>query len=321
MFFFTWEDRFLLSQELHRWKKWFFDKFWESAVSQYDKENFDDNKIMQDLSWSDIFSSKKMIIFKGYPADSTTDNKLTTNQINFLDNIIDDIDKWENLIVFISIKPDKRKKGYKIIDKKCKKKIFWKLKKPELIENIIKWSEETINKSTASKLIDMVWNNTWKLRNETMKIMTVCQVHNKKATDKLLDMIINKTNLWDPFAMMDKIFFKPQDAIKILENLQKNWENRNLLMWTLLRWCRNVILYIDCANSGMQSSGEIAKKIGAHPFVISKYKAKKNELTKIQTQIDNFFQLLLEIDFSLKNWRLPEQWFRLEVKKWIAKFV
>lgn len=276
---------------------------------------------MQDLSWSDIFSSKKMIIFKWYPDDSTTDNKLTASQIDFLDNIVDKINEWDNLIIFVSIKPDKRKKWYKIIDKKTQKKVFSKLKKPAIIENIIKRSEETMNKTLASKLIDMVWNNTWKLRNETMKIKTVCQVHNRKATEKLLDMIVYKSNLGDPFEMMDKIFFKPREAIQILGNLQKNGENQNLLMWTLLRWCRNAILYLDCANNGIISSKEIATKIWAHPFVISKYKAKKNELTKIQVQIDNFFQQLLNIDFNLKSWKLSEQWFWLEIKKWISQFV
>ncbi len=327
LYFFTGEDRFLLTKELNRRQQWFIKKFWESWISVYDNENFDKDQIVQDLSEWSIFDDKKMIIFKWYPADTLSDNKLLSWQIDFLDSLFEKFDtNTDNLIVFVSFKPDKRKKWFKLITKIAEKKEFKKMKGSDL-ENFVKdivwvlpdWKSILTN-DLVKLLIKKVWQNTGRLYFESLKIKNICLLKNKSATEKLINNVVFSTQTWDVFEMIDYIFTDPQKAINEIIWLKSNQENWNLVMWTLFWGVKNVLLCIDLYKN-WKTSKEIIEILKLHPFVVAKLYKKMPDLAKKYDKLLYFLENLLELDFTIKIWKLSEDFFWLEIKKMILDLV
>lgn len=67
------------------------------------------------------------------------------------------------------------------------------------------------------------------------------------------------------------------------------------------------------------SSKDLASKLGLHPFVVLKNLKLMPKLVEKEFAIRQFYKWLIELDLSVKTWRLPAEIFWLEIKNLILK--
>ena len=74
-----WEEKYLLNQELNRWKDWFISKFGVNSFFAYDSQNFSSDELIQSLYAWWLFTSKKMLIIKWLPFDTYESKKISSD--------------------------------------------------------------------------------------------------------------------------------------------------------------------------------------------------------------------------------------------------
>lgn len=307
--FFTWEERYLIDKKIEKWKKVFKQKYQSSNIYIFWEWNFNLDNIKQALLWWWLFDDKKFIIIKWAPKDSYT--KINTSNLdslnNFLQKNIENINK-ENVVVFISYKPDKRTKFYKFLSKNSDVKEHKLFNEKKLLEYIEKtfW----VNNDLAKYILEKIGNNLFNIHNELEKILKI----NDKITKELIDKYVNISIEQDSFWLLDNLQ-NQKKFIEKLNNLQQNKEDFFKILWLLYWNLRNIILVLEQKQAWL-SSKEIASKIGAHPFVVWKILKNYNNSSNFKKLFSN----LIDIDYSIKNWKIDSSLWYLYLKKVFLEF-
>ena len=305
-FFFTWEEKFLIDNQLDKWKKAFLQKYGSNNFYSFWEWNFDFEKISSVLMGGWLFDEKKFIIIKWVPKDtfvkvnSSEYSKLENFLLEHLDNI-----SSENVICFVSYKPDKRTKLYKFLakNKNIELKEFKLFTEKKLLEYIQKTFQ--VNESLASYVVEKLWTNLFNIHNELEKIFKVYPQITKKYIDKYTTSNIEQ----DAFALLDYLDNKNK-AINILTNLQENKEDIFKILWLLYWNLKNVILIMEEKQNWLNSK-EIASSLWIHPFVVSKTYKKTFNVSKIK----KMFKDLIKLDYSIKSWKKSSDLWYLYLKK------
>lgn len=320
LFFFTWDEKYLLKKKLEERKNSFFEKYGKENFFQFNTNDLNIVELKNTvLSWW-LFSTKKLIFVFGIPKDST--DKIAESKISpiseFLEENIENISQ-DNVIIFISYSPDKRTKLYKLLSKKTELKKFNKLKWIEL-NNFVKenlW--DYINNTNTTLFVQKVWDNLNDLYNEIEKIKSYCEYNNCKADEKIIEKVVFSHKESDPFKILDELLRNPEKAIKLIEDEQNKWADTFQFLWMLYWGLRNLIQIIDLYKSWVTSSSEMASMTWIHPFVISKNKKNIENLKLNEQNIINIFEELVEMDNWIKTWKIPAEIFWLEIKNIILK--
>ena len=306
LFLFTWEEKFLLDQQLEKWKKAFIKKYWANNLYIFGEDNFDPEQIASALAGGWLFDEKKFIVIKWLPKDSFT--KIPSSNLEkveeFLTAHIDQFSE-ENVIVFVSYKPDKRTKFYKFLSKhpKVEVKEFKLLNSKQLLAYLTK--NYPISLKDAEYLIERVGTNLYMLSNELQKILKI----SPQITKDLIDKYVIKNVQQDAFALLDNLG-NTQKALEILGNLEQMGEDffkvLGLLYWNL----KNTIL-IKEQQALWENSKMIATKLSIHPFVVAKTLKWNYDVEKLKT----LFKNLLDLDWKIKTWKVSSELGYLYLKK------
>ena len=305
-FFFTWEERYLIDNQLEKWKKAFLQKYWANNFYSFWEWNFDFEKISSVLMWGGLFDEKKFIIIKWVPKDSflKIPNWEYEKVENFLLEHLNNISS-ENVICFVSYKPDKRTKLYKFLAKNenIELKEYKAFSEKKLIWYIVKTF--AVNENLANYIVEKIWTNLFNIHNELEKIKKISQVITKELVDKYTTNNIEQ----DSFALLDNIVDKKK-TLNILNNLQENKEDIFKILWLLYWNLKNVILIAEQKNYWL-SSKEIASKLSIHPFVVAKTYKNLNNI-EIYKQM---FKKMLDLDYAIKSWKIDSSCAYLYLKK------
>jgi DNA polymerase III delta subunit len=116
LFLFTGEEYTLLLQELSKRKSSFLEKYGEYGLFDFSSDSLQIDQLQSALMSGGMFATKKLVIIRGIPLDSTPHNKAKSSDIDrcflLLESFIASNDA-ETIVVCISYKPDKRTKPYK----------------------------------------------------------------------------------------------------------------------------------------------------------------------------------------------------------------
>ena len=306
IFFFTWEERYFIDKKIEKWKKAFIQKYWSENIYLFWEWNFPVDNIQEVLLWWWLFYNKKFIIIKWIPKDAYT--KIPSWDLEkitwFVQDHINSFNK-DDVIIFVSYKPDKRTKFYKFLSKQENIKV----EKYELFneKKLISYLKDnfSLTDSLANYLIEKTWTNLFNIHNELEKILKV----SNNITKELIDKYVNVNIEQDSFSLLDN-FNNKDKIIKILYNLQKNDEEFFKILWLLYWNIKNTILVIEQKKLGYDSK-EIAKNVWVHPFAISKIlkNYKDNKL------FEKFFKKLINLDYSIKSWKIDMKLWYLYLKK------
>lgn len=323
VFFFTWTEKFLLKIELDKRKSAFEKKYWLDNIFSFNSENITPSWLINSIfSWW-LFSNKRLVIIKWLPKDSDTSNKIS--DYDFLQDEITskfEIIPDECVLVFVSYKPDKRWKFYKFLEKNSNLKIFSDIKLPTIRKTLKSFFPEYINISDLSidYMIHKIWRDLFNLKNESDKLISYCSYNRIQNIDNnLIDFICFSQTTTNSFDVLDNIFNSKEKTMALIqENIDAGVEEFQFL-WMLYWWIKAALNIKDVYSQWITSSSEIAKKLWLHPFVVAKtLKGIENIISK-EIIIKRLFFDLISLEYSIKSWNYPLNWFWLEIKKIIYK--
>ncbi len=178
IFLFTGEESYLLSNEIKRWKTLFAAKYGHDNIKEYASSNFSLADISNDLFGSGLFSEKKLIVMYGIPDDTFAPHKIPagiTSELAILMEKKRENINPDNIVIFVSYTPDKRKKLYKFLTAHVSKhQEFKKMKGKTLLKFVLQEAESLLSEETARFLIERVGTDTQRLIKELDKLRTYC---------------------------------------------------------------------------------------------------------------------------------------------------
>lgn len=326
-FLFTWEEKYLLHQELKRRTDWFVQKYWTDAILVYKTDEFSLESLRQSLYSGWLFVQKRMVIVYWLPLDWDNSNKLSVSIIQqFSDEFMqrNGIIAPETILIFVSYKPDKRTKFYTFLKKELDQntgiKEFWPLKPSEL-KQIIRQKSANIKRSDS--VLDLFLSKTgsslFHIQNEIDKLVLWAEINNSL---EILEKDINLITFWmteaNNFAFFDTLFVDKQKALQLVTRLQEEGENWNAFVGTLYRWIKIWLFVLDCFEENIKDSKIITSMLKVHPFVVSKAIKNIDVLSRNKKGITSFYKWLIELENDIKNWKKSDFNFWLDTKKMIV---
>jgi DNA polymerase III delta subunit len=290
---FIWENQFLLSSELKKWKDRFIQKYGDfNLIHIKDYSSIDNNFIVESvLSWGFMWQ-KKLVILEDIPV-SSEDKKLAYIE-ELLSNKLELVPK-ENIVLFVSSKPDKRWKFYKKLKKIANIHEFWNISWLELKRKLNSKYSKFIDNDALDYLIKIKWENYTKIASEIEKLL----IWHLNISKNIIKENVTPEIEESIFSLVDEILMNNKKmAISRL---------RNLLNQTNIYWIYNFLLsnirtfvYIDLMKRRRVISNKISFELNLwkRGFLVNKnYFLKWEKLSRL-------FSNLAEIDYKMKNSKL-----------------
>ena len=325
MYLFMWEERYLLDQEVSRWTTNFVQKFGEDSLFVYNNENWDEMSASQSIFGGWLFSTKKLTIIQWIPLDNAKWNTFRVSDIEwFIENFIKK--EWkipeDNLLVFISNKPDKRSRFFKFLKSNAQIKEFNKLRDFE-----IKWFvrqqlwDIKITDWAYGLFVDKVWNNLYRLQSELEKLRLYCL---SKSIDQIDENMVNDVVFWlvetEAFEFLKILFKDKWSALSYLQRMQDQWFNWNAFSGPLYWWLKLYIILYQFWKKWITDVKTIASQTGINPYSLKQNIWYMDVIMKNWIEIENMYKKLIKVDVDIKSWKKIEESFWLETKKTIVKF-
>lgn len=321
-FLFTGEESYLVEKEVRRWKDSFSSKYWKDNISVYTPHSFDVAAISNDLLGSGLFAEKKLVVIYGIPDDGFAGHKLLAAQTWALAELIEKKRSEVNpdsIVVFVSYKPDKRKKLYKFLSWNVTKHQDFPPMTWKRLVRIFAEQSDLLNDELAGYIVERVGSSFARLMTELAKLEAYAEYHNMTALDKkTIDEIVYGEVETDTFALLDVLYLDKDKSLVLVDRIRDNWVNRNQVIGALYRGVKVFVLYADCLKRKVNSK-QIPKDIWVHPFVISKHSKNHRVIVSKEEQFKQFLLDLLELDYAIKSGKLDASVFWLQLKQAILR--
>lgn len=325
VYLFMWEEKYLLEKELKRWTSNFLQKFGEDSLFIYNLENWDEVSANQSIFGWWLFSEKKLTIIKWIPLDNAKWNTFKIDQIDwFIENFIKK--EWkipqDNLLVFVSNKPDKRSRFFKFLRDKVNLKEFKPLKDNDLKSFILNdlWDIK-IDEGALSFFVYRVWSDLYRIGTELDKLKVYCKENDiDKITVEMVDYMVFGLVETQAFDFLKLLFKDKQKSFQYLQRMQDQWLNWNAFSWALYWWLKLYITLYDFAKNGIKDIKTIAHETWINTYSLWQNIKNIDVILKNWIEIKNMYKGLLEVEFDIKSGKKSEESFRLETKKMIIKF-
>jgi DNA polymerase III delta subunit len=228
----------------------------------------------------------------------------------------------ENLLIFVSTKPDKRSRFYKFLKENANLKEFPVLKESELVHYIKNdlWDKKMSDK-VIIKFIQKVGNELYRIRSELDKLKIYCDSQNlNDITTNMVDDIVFWLLETEVSDFLKLIFIDKVWAIDYLQKMQDQWLNWNAFSGLLYWWLKLYIVLYEFAKKGIKDTKTIASQTGINPYRLMQNIKNIDIILKNWIEIQNMYKRLIEIEVDIKNGKKLELSFRLETKKLINSF-
>jgi len=326
LFLFTWEEKFLLQQKLNKWKEAFIQKYDSKDFYSFRSENFDTQMITSLLMGWGLFDEKKLILVYGLPKDSDKSNSLEQSKYESLEKILmnhmDYISSSDDIVIFVSYKPDKRGKLFKFIASKIKegkiKEELFLQKNTRGLTTYIK-NYLACDEITAKNILEKTGTDMQYIYNEISKLKILQDVGKiPKITLAEVEKYITNSNETDSFKLLDGMKSNKKSALEIIDKLKKNDEDIHRIMG-LIHWhIRSVLLVVDQKIQWVDSSKTVASTLKLHPFVASKMLKAYNKEDIAPLLL--LHKDLINLDYGIKSGQINKSFAYLELKKSILSY-
>lgn len=305
IYLFTWNNDYLITQEVLRWKNGFKDKLWEENITQINSlDSNTKNTISETLVSRSLFAEKRLVIISGFPFSwdklFSWASDLEQQILSHLSEIPDEV-----LIVFSSVNPDKRKKWWKSLQSIAKVKEFnisWDDQVIQILSEKYRWK---IEPNALRRLIAIKWWNLQKSISEIEKLLVspLSQISKQDRGDyKIISSDVDTYILPEfeesIFVFIDTLLMR--DGKKIFSELTNLIDSSNLyaIYQSIIANLR-IFLYIEYLKSQKKSQREITDimKLWNRAFLINK--VHKSKFKSISILYNN----LLEFDKNMKFWK------------------
>lgn len=325
VFLFYGENTYALRQELQRWKLNFLEKYGQDTLFHFSHQNWDLAQIKQALYAGGLFVSKKLIILEGIPKDSSDENALSADKIEkFFEDFQQNAQflSPDTVVILLSNKPDKRTKPFKWFSEHVQLKVFEPYKEAQLKAFVVQQLQPLqLADDVVSYFLLKVWNDLYRLANETEKLKFWIPQWVTSISKEFIDEYCFGMVEGDAFVIFDQLFSDPKLAVQSLAKMQsdgKSWnEVQGLLTWGL----KIYLTLIDFHQQGITSAKEIIAQTKLHPFVVNKNLKMLPQLLEHQNFIVHFFKALIDLEYAIKTWKYPDNYYWLVVKQELLSLV
>lgn len=323
LFLFTGEEYTLLLQELTKRKSAFLEKYGTYGLFDFSCDDLQIDQLQNALMSGGMFATKKLVIIRGIPLDSTPHNKAKTSDIerclSLLESFLASQDA-ETIVVCISYKPDKRTKPYKRFVSNAQLKEFPLLDEKQKVVYVQQQLWSLLTSPQQAQLVTSCGNDLGHLAHECNKLFHYASYHQlSKFTDEQLHTVVRWSVSSNNFALLDHLYTDTKKSISLITTAQQAGEDTFQFLGMLYRWIKITINIINLSEQWITDGKLVASTLKAHPFVVSKQlkllpqtKAKKQAIFTLYTDI-------ITLDYQIKTWILPVEWFRLAIKQAVQK--
>ena len=315
-YLFTGEENYLLDKELKKRKEGFLTKHGPDTVMSVSLWQYTSNEIIQILCSSGLFSDNKLIIIYGLPGETTAPwgtTDLEEQVIKHRDNLNDDY-----FYIFVSPKPDKRKKAFKFFSEKCDIKTFStmdmrtlpKFINEEFQSHLDEWYKWiTIDKNTAVEIVNIVGNDGRNLSHECTKLAIAINMGQSLSTE-LLHTTLTPLTESNNFGILEDLIQQSPHIYTTLDNLSQQWQARQGIQWSLLRGLKSIVAFW-LADQYKQDT----KNLWLPPFTVAKYNGNKESISKHLWAYQSLYHDLINFDYQAKNGNASDVGYWLFIKE------
>jgi len=317
IYLFTGEERYLVDQELQRWRDGFVQKFGSDTVFVYGPENFEPSPMMQNILGWGLFVTKKFIIIKHIPTDGS--QKIPAKiQEQFVEtfmkqfaNISPDV-----VLAFVSYKPDKRTKLFKFLEKNAQVKAFTSLndttRKTYIKNRTTGFSREG---DTMDYFLTQVGWDLYRLESEADKLVTWARKNSITTITKAhIDAVVFGQVQANTFALFDHMFVNMNKTLTVIDDMREEWTERVQSIGAMYRGIILFVMMVDRYRNGDRDSRAISQAIGYSPFAVSKQFGRIQTFISREKDIVAIYQGLVTLDASIKTGKLPAEAFWIGCK-------
>lgn len=318
LFLFTGEEYTLLLQELTKRKTSFLEKYGEYGLFDFSSENLQGDQLQNALMSGGMFATKKLVIMRWVPLDSTAHNKAKTADVERCCKLLEQFlatHDTETIVVCVSYKPDKRTKPYKRFATNAQVKEFPPLDEKQKLHYVQQQFWSLLNSEQQLHLVTSC-NDLWHLSNECNKIKHYANYHHLNTlTDDQLQNIVRSSISSNNFALLDHLYTNTTKSITLITTAQQAGEDTFQFLGMLYRWIKITINIINLAEQWITDGKLVASTLKAHPFVVSKQLKLLPQLKEKKQAVYTLYNDIIELDYQIKSWILPAEGFWLAVKQ------
>ena len=327
---FTGEERYMLQQELLRWKKGFCEKYGAQNLFVFHADELDRDRIQQALLWGGMFATKTMVIIYGILKEGEQAEEIPSKskikpkpKPNSPEQIAGLLEQYRNqispdtILVIVSYKPDKRTKWYKFFAKHAVLKEFKQLWGVELKTHIRKLAGEMkLSEENIDLIIDIVGTDTSLLANEIAKLRSLVERRwLTTLSPELIKYVCYPQAETNSFLLLDTLLTDRKQAISVVEWLQADQQVPFQFLGMLYRGIKLMLQMADLHDQGMTNSKELASTLKMHPFAVSKQLKLLPQIKAQRPLLAHLFHELLVMDSDIKSGILPLEFFWLHIKR------
>ena len=321
---FTGEDAYSLWQHLQHRKSLFIQKYSEHACIERKWDPDTVSSVTQAMQSWWMFGQKTLCIIHGVPKDLDPTYWIPVWTQQWLqDRLMNNRDSLDNetcILLFVCRKPDKRTKGRKFFESRCTVKSFStpsaKSTQAFLTERV--WS--LLSPDQLASLADRV---QWDLRSahhSAEKITAYAHFNTLSSlSDEQVQSILTWSKAADPFALIDALLTDKDRAYSLIDTLRTDWANEFQTLWMLYRWLKIIIQTTALTMQWVTDSKQIAKRIKAPPFAVSKHLKHRDLYQREFSRLTWVFQSLIFLDENIKTWKQIPEAFWVWVKRAVAE--
>ncbi len=318
-YLFTWEESYLINKELLRRTTNFTTKYGPDTVMSVAVWERTPSEIMQILcSWG-LFSEDKLIIVYDMPGQTTSPKgtaELETLIMEQRDMLYPDY-----FIIFISYKPDKRKKAYKFFEEKCESKTFNPMDMrsiPKFLTQEFDEHNQTNNILTRDHIdhiVELVGTDGRRLSSEIHKLCDSLNSEWWQLTTQLIDEVVTPSQESSAFEIVDELVKSPSpNLLSKLDTIITSGEVRQAIHGWLLRWLKNIIAFWLSIEHNQDP-----KSLGLAPFVAGKYNKYQDNIRDNIYWYIHIYNWLVQYDYTIKSGQSDDKWYRLHLKTLLSE--
>ena len=300
IFLFTGEDYQALSEKLHRWERAFIEKHSSSNLDRFQEiRETDIPMIVNALQSEPFLADKRMIVVKGLPASSEKADKLETE---LLEKTLENLSE-STVLIFVSQKPDKRSRLFKLLSKIATIESFEIPQGNELRS----WTSQQFRrqgKSITPKALEILM---FKIGQEPARlgqeIDKLCLLEQDTICEANIETCVASTPEAKIFKTLDLIGNASAPVImKSLEQLARSGEETMMVFFMIVRQFR-LLIQIRSLLDRAASDGNIQKRLKLAPFQAAALIRQARAFTMVD--LKRTYHQLAEIDLEIKTGRIP----------------
>lgn len=285
--FYYGDNSFAINQHVALVKEQFVKKYGIDNVTTL--ECSDTQKVLTEIVNVGLFSINRLLILK----DVFSNKDLTEKLPDTLSLAQSDTE-----IMVIDLKPDKRKKLYKVLLAGKSREFILPKDLTQFVIDEAARQKVVVNKNAISDLITYTSGDVWRISNEVAKF----KMMNADISEENIKKYVEPDLTTNVFHILDDVFnHETEQAIEKIRVLRQNDDP-----YSFFNLLASQIFVLSVANSSSKPSNVVAKEMGLHPYVVSKMSQISKRLAV--DRIAKVAKAVAEADAKIKLSNKEEAW-------------